>query len=1328
MAIIRKYNQTNQQWEPVASGDATGVFTDNPLLTSGKLASIEDVLVRDRGDIELLKKNVSWLAEHGGGGGYGPGGGSASFSVEILDPSNQTTPISEVIWSSNIQQMYYQILSNGSSKYTVQIQVDGKTVATSSDIRKGSVQSISRSTLNITKDAVLQVIAYDESETSERAICSIKVAQVRINYTSMQCNIRQLQESNNFLDISYYTSIQGDYTLYWSENPINVKDGIVDVDTDMYKPIVLQNVPAGNSVYSANIVTELGIPQQSQAGQYVRYLLLMKTDNNTVYSVSQAVVINIVVTTGILVSPLVISSAESPIIIARNQLYNLSFIVYSGQSTTNTFSYRILNGDNSISGNWIANNLFGRTLSFQINPEAQGLDVNDDDNPVTELRIEASSGQIKDYTPVWFKITQPSSEFLRAYESLINNRLIFDYTFRNIAVSSSTEFESINEHYHPSTYLNDTTVSSKLSLYNIGTDSGINEGTYRMRHLAHGKIETNSAGIDHIFPSGTDDTNALIMGNSNAYSVEIAYTLGKEISDNIVIFKLGDYDPIHNQDGHGIVVRSHDYHVALGGTIFSGDLQDDKFTQLDFIYFQTSAGKRFVYVYLDGKMLKAVSAGETPKFDMAGSRVAYLAYDGSEDNLLETYANVDIHSCRLYEGALNAGQITCSYINNYVSANRIDGLPNYDLLDSLRVNNGFNKDADVADGAKICNIYDVENGTGYSTTDYTWNITAGGDGAVAIPDTIQKLPIPKVVLTVGWSYNNFTSGSNLVPQNGCTFQYYDYDTETNTPVTTPVTGLVTVEPQGTTSSLYEIKNINITYENGLLFSPKKDWFPESQHTLKADVSDSGHLNNAVIGKFINDCFNNRTDLVEVNNVFPTRGLIENYKSQNQLPSSLTMKITVEGFPVLLIVRFLNADNTYDPRILGIYSFNLGRGAYYNQGYIVPKHLYDVNGGQLTTSAIMPGFFGTPPASDLDTTYTAYCFEGQESIDTTSTQVDLNSTYTYAVINSDNGERFRFSVVNSDNGFVRVGRGSRLLDSDGNPIPYDSDHVTKYQVNPDGYFWSPDATYASNLFSIVYGENSSEALNDFRSLTEYVARYFNYEKAGFDQVWGTSGVPIYYIDSSGGDAKVRHVLEGQTFTPNRLSDTKVDLPISLRNIAFYYVVAMFFGLVDNFGKNMQFKKWVRRSGTSNTMWTPAFYDLDTALKLSNTGDETVSSTVFDCSIVNDPDGRMEFVYGKAEQSDDTVITVAGNKLFGFDNAQFSDAYSTGFEDQYTEFSIMWNYLRKTVITDIDEIMDTYFNTQLSRCGELILNYDYYVKYLNTSQVAFLHGDRLGTIRN
>ena len=82
MSVFRKYNETTKRWEPVASADATTIFSSNPKITpTEETTSVEDILVRDRSDIELLKKNVSWLAKHGGGGGYGPGGSTSKAEI-----------------------------------------------------------------------------------------------------------------------------------------------------------------------------------------------------------------------------------------------------------------------------------------------------------------------------------------------------------------------------------------------------------------------------------------------------------------------------------------------------------------------------------------------------------------------------------------------------------------------------------------------------------------------------------------------------------------------------------------------------------------------------------------------------------------------------------------------------------------------------------------------------------------------------------------------------------------------------------------------------------------------------------------------------------------------------------------------------------------------------------------------------------------------------------------------------------------------------------------------------------------------------------------------
>ena len=44
---------------------------------------------------------------------------------------------------------------------------------------------------------------------------------------------------------------------------------------------------------------------------------------------------------------------------------------------------------------------------------------------------------------------------------------------------------------------------------------------------------------------------------------------------------------------------------------------------------------------------------------------------------------------------------------------------------------------------------------------------------------------------------------------------------------------------------------------------------------------------------------------------------------------VTIKQTLEGFPIILLIQF---DGEETQTMLGIYSFNLGRGAYYNMGF------------------------------------------------------------------------------------------------------------------------------------------------------------------------------------------------------------------------------------------------------------------------------------------------------------------------------------------------------------------------------------------------------------
>jgi len=59
--------------------------------------------------------------------------------------------------------------------------------------------------------------------------------------------------------------------------------------------------------------------------------------------------------------------------------------------------------------------------------------------------------------------------------------------------------------------------------------------------------------------------------------------------------------------------------------------------------------------------------------------------------------------------------------------------------------------------------------------------------------------------------------------------------------------------------------------------------------------------------------------------------------------------------------------------------------------------------------------------------------------------------------------------------------------------------------------------------------------------------------------------------------------------------------------------MLFGLMDSLGKNLQLKFW--KSDSEDFYWSPTFYDMDTALGISNIGNVDVTPDVLDYSLFN-----------------------------------------------------------------------------------------------------------------
>ena len=156
---------------------------------------------------------------------------------------------------------------------------------------------------------------------------------------------------------------------------------------------------------------------------------------------------------------------------------------------------------------------------------------------------------------------------------------------------------------------------------------------------------------------------------------------------------------------------------------------------------------------------------------------------------------------------------------------------------------------------------------------------------------------------------------------------------------------VRVGIQGTSSLSYNAKNNEIylgdmdTTGKKQLFTPEQpgyNWLPENEFTLKADVMDSAHVNNVVIGKVINGAVTNSSGtqikplsatppMIVPDSLFPSSEVATDIKGK--------MKHTSEGFPCLLFIKFApNADTGIrNYKFCGIYNFNLGRYALHNLG-------------------------------------------------------------------------------------------------------------------------------------------------------------------------------------------------------------------------------------------------------------------------------------------------------------------------------------------------------------------------------------------------------------
>ena len=497
--------------------------------------------------------------------------------------------------------------------------------------------------------------------------------------------------------------------------------------------------------------------------------------------------------------------------------------------------------------------------------------------------------------------------------------------------------------------------------------------------------------------------------------------------------------------------------------------------------------------------------------------------------------------------------------------------------------------------------------------------------------------------------------------------------------------------------------LNKLQDTTFLFSPnfKNDdsdtYLPEEEFTLKADIVDSGHSNNTVMGKFIND---NTTKFETY-----SKGKYTNY-----------IKNCLEGFPCIII---LNVDyevsgtqNEY--YFLGIYNFNLGRGSYSNLGY---RDISVFDDGLKSVSDENPFIFFEKEPEKLQLINN---FGGAE-ITGNSPKFDFSqwdNTILFQMENESDGNKYMWDdIVTTSNSLGSFQTALQLFIKD---VALSGGYIFNYlgKTLVDHTVWDNSPWTMINSVPdprIQYMRTSNNQFNEF------------IKKEDVDVTSGENNW-MYIFDKTMHDTEI----DSQQYR------TRLDYTSALE----YYVICMTFGLVDSVQKNLNVKTWTLNNNNfqdpvtkqSRAKFYIAFYDMDTCLGIDNDSNET------------SPFCFSDFWYSKEEGSDNlyTLTDTAVYRDFydvklaneiGYDipsSSLFSivkygtSVYKKAFPEKdleqtdYPTPTDLWARYRLAdkklydlpgtgCLPNVDYFMNNYYKKHLEGASEIIFNLNYDAKY-------------------
>lgn len=1285
MASVKKYNKATKTWDIVASGNAAGIITTIPeILEPGETStSVDTALSRLKGNVDLLRKNVSWLAAHGGGGSGG--GGGISSSIKITNGEIMTSDGLNILYATtrSVTLNYLITALKNNMKFFIEVSLDGNTLFTNIEGWSGTpgkieIPDLNKYTSNSSHSIVVMasdadgnsaepyILSIIESNISLTSTVASVTATIGLAYKITYRVVNKILNSDTSLIVNNITngvSKTFDLGKFATSDPL-----IYDVDFFS----LFTSTPSAGSSYTIEAFAQTSIDGKTVEST--------KVSNKVVVEDGQSLV---VLVDGITTDSEVQEGA-TPSTYPQGGNISFSFTPYISGISIIYYAVRLTKGnivrdvgffdptpENPFNENQYVQRGKQQIFSWSI---AQNDDYLGDWDII--LRCWSEKGTPVTDTKLRCSVVK-SVHSLMAEQNPRNTRYaswnIKSDTFPSVPAAGVWVSEEPN--YIPPGSTEAVMTRTNFNVYNTnGQLSGflVEDGQYKLR------LSGESYGIIDLQPFKDD-----IADNNNWSRLGFTFSITLKtdlhpFSDRTVFF-LGNY----SSDGsfsEGIKVGLEDIIWSYtDGNIketISCKLQQNVINTLDFIVDKNNSE---VKVFING-VLNAAREIKTDFTWKTASKI-YLACDSDSNGNIGNFSDVEIYDLKLFRSALNDKQIVINALNARANSNLLsDGTVDFSLYNSWKSKNFFS----TSEATTSTTLWDDQNST-YASINFD----------SLINDSNKKPPLPVVYIDCGGS--GFTKavyeavGANPTEYTGCTFNYFDPNSSKGSAAST---GELSVQIQGTSSTGYRSKNLEIMFRKELLddnggaigpelFQPNETWMPESQFTLKADVVDSAHANNASIGKWINDNSDLLFDKTPPMQELEARRPVDT-RDTTQVHQNVSIKHTLEGFPVILLIKF---DGTDTQEMLGIYSFNLGRNAYFNMGFKFFKSF----SRRIKDSS---GSFQETPCPAFITAYETY--KQNEKFGT----IDQRQIYSYEFSENAN-------VIIKDDGTKQM---TALFMQDDLSI---LQHVGEFRYNgangdnsdvSDNNVWRRLQLLFTDLASMT-----GEAVDKYRWNTQTKG----YEPTG---------------DSYAAQQSWSALADDLT---NRLN---------IRNAYSYFVICTAFGLVDSLGKNMTIRSWnVGGNLTDEGMnkWWPCFYDMDTAFGLSNTGEENVPKTSYIDTFSNATTDGVNSLVITANSADGGYDTYSARLWDVLRDTRFinTGVYSGAGYDQ------LWETWRSvgTLLNDANYYVDNYFSIQTRNCGELLYNYDYKIKYLTRyskdessaasyANIEFLHGPRVEFVRD